>query len=404
MRCSTPHAPRRYQNRPSGNHLIGNAQGIVRNVRRYASDAAQGLLVTAASVMVGEPWTGWHGSAVLGSVFGFAMLVRNRFPGVAYPLAICGGLLGIHSDNGLFSVVIVLTGYSLISLVKKSEFIVVLSTVIVLLVVELANRQTINSRAVVYTVAESLLLGIVTATMARALRHHRVAAAHLAEHNDELRRLRSVEVDQAVVMDRARIARDLHDIVAHHVSSISVQASGARRATLGAPSPATLALESIGSSATEAMAAMRAMVGALRQPADVADPLHPQPLLSELPELIARTTSRGVQAKLTLELTETPPTAVQVSVYRIVQESLTNAFRHARPTLINVSVVANTLQVVVHVVNDGTDERASNPHGHGIRGMRERAQLLDGQFSAGPTTGNRWTVDAAFPIKNEKFP
>ncbi len=205
---------------------------------------------------------------------------------------------------------------------------------------------------------------------------------------------------RAVLEERTRIARELHDVVAHHMSLIAVRAETAPYRLTGLPGPVAEEFGSLSGAAREALADMRRLLGVLRhdQPAALA----PQPQLPELPVLIEAARRAGVA----VELSAGPalgqvPAGVGVCAYRIVQESLSNASRHAPGAAVTVSVDHDAGAVVLRVANGPADPagppvNGSRP-GHGLAGMRERVALLGGSLSAGPSPDGGFVVAAILP-------
>lgn len=200
--------------------------------------------------------------------------------------------------------------------------------------------------------------------------------------------------------ERLDIARELHDLVAHYVTGIVVQAQGARAVAEDRPQVAIDALEAIEGAGAEALTAMRRMVGALRSTDDSS--MLPPAGLAGLEELVQRTNALGVPARLhaDADLLDALPPAVAGSVHRIVQESLTNVRRHSRDaTLVDVWItrIDGAVRIVVH--DDGADaDRPARGAGYGLVGMSERATALGGALRAGPAEGGGWTVEAQVPL------
>ncbi|WP_285743962.1 histidine kinase [Lentzea sp. NBRC 105346] len=200
------------------------------------------------------------------------------------------------------------------------------------------------------------------------------------------RQLAAVQAEQ-----RAEFARDLHDFVGHHVTGIVVLAQGARRIVSRDPSAAAQALERIEHAGSEAMTAMRRMVGMLRIDA----PIAPLAGISELSDLV---TGFGPQATLSVNgPVDDLPVEVTSSVYRVVMEALTNVRRHALDaSFVAVSLDSTDDWVTVRVTNDGKAPR-SEGKGFGLLGLTERVQALGGRIKAGPGIDGGWVVDAAVP-------
>ena len=213
-------------------------------------------------------------------------------------------------------------------------------------------------------------------------------------------RARARELEQAKLLERERLARDLHDTVAHHVSAMAIRAQAGLATAATDPDAAVAALRLIEAEASGALAEMRAMVRVLRrdQPAEL-EP-GPSPRVADLERLAGR--SRGgppVAVELSGDLDGVPP-PVGAAVYRLVQESVTNARRHARhATRIEVRVDVDDAAVRLRVSDDGepAGARPAGSAGYGLIGMIERADLLGGSCSAGPNPGRGWTVTATLP-------
>ncbi len=211
-------------------------------------------------------------------------------------------------------------------------------------------------------------------------------------------RARSRELDQVKLVERERLARDLHDTVAHHVSAMAIRAQAGLVTAEAQPGAATEALRDIEAEASRALAEMRALVRVLRtnEPAE----LTPGPRIADLAQLAGP--SRGgptVDVELAGDVDGLSP-PVSAAVYRLAQEAVTNARRHARhATRIAVSVAADEQTVRLSVNDDGETSTARSPAsaGYGLTGMVERAGLLGGTCQAGPDPGRGWTVTAVLP-------
>lgn len=211
-------------------------------------------------------------------------------------------------------------------------------------------------------------------------------------------RLRDIE--QAKLHQRHELARDLHDTIGHHMSGILIQAQAGQALAASGPDRSLAVLRTIEQAATRALAEMRTIVGVLRVGAD-AD-LNPQPGLTDIEHLARTTDTPAIEVHLSGLLDELPA-AVSVALYRIAQESLTNARRHARNvTRIQIEVVGDAEQVRLTVRDDGA-RLATNPSsssGFGLIGMRERASLLGGTLRAGPGPDRGWVVQATLPTRD----
>jgi signal transduction histidine kinase len=207
-------------------------------------------------------------------------------------------------------------------------------------------------------------------------------------------------LDQVKLLERERLARDLHDTVAHHVSAMAIRAQAGLATASVHPDAAVDALRLIETEASAALAEMRSMVRVLRQDEPAA--WEPAPRVSDLSRLIDRTDAGPtIDVEIVGDLAELDllPPAVGTAIYRLAQEAVTNARRHARhATKIEVQIATDATSVRLRVTDDGqSSPRSSARTGYGLVGMAERAGLLGGSCSAGPNPGRGWTVSAVLP-------
>ncbi len=209
-------------------------------------------------------------------------------------------------------------------------------------------------------------------------------------------RIRVRDIEQATALEREQLARELHDTVAHHVSGIAIQAQAGRAVAAAHPERAVEALATIEEAASRTLAEMRAIVGVLR--ASQETELAPQPGMAEVEQLGTDGATRPrVTVTLTGELDDLSP-AVGAAIYRMAQESVTNARRHARhATRVSVAVTGHAEQVRLTVDDDGSAAGSRAATGYGLVGMRERSSLLGGTFHAGPAAERGWRVEATLP-------
>jgi signal transduction histidine kinase len=206
---------------------------------------------------------------------------------------------------------------------------------------------------------------------------------------------------RAVDAERLRIARELHDVVAHTMATINVQAGVAAHVIDRQPDQAREALTAIKAASGEAMRELRGILNVLRQADDAADPTAPAPRLAQLDGLIEGTTRAGLPTTLTVngQAPALPPT-VDLAAYRIVQESLTNALRYAGPASAAVTLSYLDDRLVLEVVDTGRGAPAgAQGGGHGIPGMRERAEATGGKLEAGPLPDGGFRVHARLPLR-----
>jgi signal transduction histidine kinase len=244
----------------------------------------------------------------------------------------------------------------------------------------LAARQGLS----IFPLLAFWLVGVFVQTRRRA--------ASLAGRNAALQR----QAEHAAADERARIARELHDIIAHHLSVIVLQAAGARASGIAADAT----LEKIENSGRQALAETRRLLGVLRDPREETG-LAPQPGIDELDALAASVRAAGLPVNLVINGDHAKvPAAVDVSVYRIVQEALTNVLKHTGHACADVMIGCADEAVTIEITDDGTRE-PGNPTpagGHGLAGMRERVAIFGGELCAGPRSGGGFAVQARLPL------
>jgi signal transduction histidine kinase len=202
----------------------------------------------------------------------------------------------------------------------------------------------------------------------------------------------------AVAEERARIARELHDVVGHSVSVMTVQASGVRR--LLRPDQEREALLIVERTGREALAEMRRMVGVLRRPEE-APALAPQPSLEHVERLVEKAREAGLPVDLRVEGEPVElPAGVDLTAYRLVQEGLTNALKHARANRAEVLVNYGRRELEVTVSDDGRGVGNGDGGGHGLVGMRERVSVYGGELDAGPQPGGGYRLRARLPVSS----
>jgi signal transduction histidine kinase len=243
----------------------------------------------------------------------------------------------------------------------------------------------------------SVLALAITVGLGRAGRLRVDLANARAEAAEEAARRRSSE-------ERLRISRELHDIIGHSLGTIAVQAGVGRHLMETEPEKAADALDSIAKISRESLDEVRSVVAALR---DDEPPYHPSPGLADLGELVDTVRATGLAVELTLpDDVEAVPRQTGAAVYRITREALTNVLRHASASNASVHVDHHDGRVEVAIRDDGAG--ASNGHepdaaeGHGIAGMRERAEALGGTLSAGPAGDGGFRVTASLPVASDR--
>ena len=232
----------------------------------------------------------------------------------------------------------------------------------------------------------------------RLVRRHWSQARELDALNAELERRRADDVEAATRHERARIARELHDVVAHSISVMVVQAGAAEQVLRSDRGEAEQALQSIRTTGKSALADMRRMLGVLRSEVDRPG-LGPQPGLGDLEALVAQMRAAGLDTRLRFEGEPVAlPPGPALAAYRVVQEALTNTLKHAGSTRVDVTVRFERSAVELEVIDEGAAAPAHNGSaGHGLIGMRERMALYGGSLDVGPRRPTGWAVRARIP-------
>lgn len=254
----------------------------------------------------------------------------------------------------------------------------------------------------------STLTTVVAYSIGRNVRTRRAYTAALEERAAHAEAEREALADMAVAEERRRLARELHDVVAHHVSVMGVLAAGARR-SLGRADAAERADETLATIETTArttLRELRRLLDVLREDEEEPSgiPPAPQPGLEMLPTLVQQVRDAGLPVEVTVEGSATSlPPGVDLSAYRIVQEALTNSLRHGGPARALVRLGYADNELVVQVDDDGRGQTATlganGAAGHGLMGMRERVALYGGSLQAGPRSGGGFRVVARLPLE-----
>jgi signal transduction histidine kinase len=258
-----------------------------------------------------------------------------------------------------------------------------------------------------YDVVDDYVLLGAAWTLGEGVRQRRLHAAELEDRAARLEREREEKARQAATQERLRIARELHDVVAHSLSVIGVQAGAARLVLDADPHPtrAREAVAAIEATANQAMAEMRRALGILRDTEPSGAVLAPLPGLRQLTSLLDQLRSAGLPVDLTVEGTPRPLAAsIDLSLYRIVQEALTNALKHARAAHAQVVVCYGASDIMVEVSDDGrgVPSSAGRSEGAGTIGMRERVALFGGELQVGPRPQGGYAVRVRLPTSAEE--
>jgi signal transduction histidine kinase len=340
------------------------------------------LLVTAAGEAIFRPDVPARPLATVVALLVIPVLLWRRTHPLLATAVGFGGAMVLHlpmildgvADAGLYSMVsVLLLPYALYRWASGREALVGTAIVAVPAVLGLATSETLGD------VIGGTTVLVAAFALGAAMRYRAVA--------------RQREVNQVRTLERGELARELHDTVAHHVSAIAIQAQAGRAVADADPTAAVEALAVIEAEASRTLHEMRTMVRVLRD-GDAVDYV-PQRGIGDLDELSRMSTLVEVQCAGDLAGLSQP---VGVAVYRICQESVTNAIRHAvNATAVSVEVTGDIGVVRLRVHDDGEAARPASSAGYGLLGMAERAKLLGGACRAGPDPVGGWTVEATLP-------
>jgi signal transduction histidine kinase len=345
------------------------------------------------------PWFGW---VLLAAIFVPLSWRRSR---PAPVMATTGGatvlflVLGYEQGPATLGVLVAL--YSVGAYGSRAEGRISLAVTLSAIGLSLGAARLQGMPIGLVEVGVNLFVFIGVWALGDRLRGRRELVAQLTARAEEAERSRELAAGLAVADERARIARELHDVVAHTVSVVVVQAGAGRRVAERDPQRGVEVLASIEASGREALAELRRLVGVLRDEGGGPGALAPQPTLDELPDLVDRLAASGVPVTLTVVGDRRSlPSGVELSGYRIVQEALTNVLKHAGPvSRVEVELSYGTEVLVVRVRDDGRGAAAPEPgDGSGLIGMRERAALFGGRLAAGPHPAGGFEVHATLPV------
>lgn len=349
-------------------------------------------------------------AAAAGVLLALAVAVRRRWPqvGILVVLALMSErMLFGHPAAGLgnsagVSVAVLLLFYGLGAFAPERRSLWTLAAAVVITSANAWTKPGGGPSSVVPMELFAVLLPYVLGRMTRKRADRERVARGVAEQLDAARDSRA---RAAADGERARIAREIHDVIAHSVSVMVIQAGGARLVMGDEPKRAQESLRSVERAGREALAEMRRLLGILGD-GDLRA-LAPQPGLANIAPLLAHARTAGVSADLHIDGDPTPvPPALDLCAYRIVQEALTNTIKHAAPASASVKVRWEGRALELEISDDGRRGRAVNgtTGGHGITGMRERVALHSGTLEAGARSEGGFAVLARLPLAAEDEP
>ncbi|MDP2711493.1 MAG: sensor histidine kinase [Solirubrobacteraceae bacterium] len=362
-------------------------RNIERRRLRQAADIAVPLVVALFLMALVEDATGLSAIETLlgmlaGAIQGAALWWRRSHPQVVMAIALAGGLvIWALAPDGMFPFAGLVAIFALAAARPPRVSLLALAALAALTALNYLTAAQDDATFV-------MIFPVVAWALGEAARSRRAAIGEASR--------------RAVGEEQARIARELHDVIAHSVSVIVVQAAAADDVFDEHPDQARRALRSIEGAGREALVELRRLLVAVGSDGDDGDPLRPHPGLDRLDELAGSLRAAGLDVVVRDDRTAAPtlPVGVDLCAYRILQEALTNTLRHASARRVDVSVRAADGVLELEIRDDGRGAPAgqANDSGRGITGMRERATMLGGTFEARSTPGGGFRVRARLPL------
>ncbi len=385
----------------------------IRGVNPHAVDGLLALAFTAAALWTVAERVGGDGAFRDDDFFGIALLLLQTLPIAARSVTPLGALtvsvaaislhIGIGYQGvpaGTFAALLIL--YSAASLTDIRQGIVAALITAAGIAIYFTTDRGHPGLAQAVTTSATYAVGWGLGFYARSRREYTNV---VEERASLLEREREVRAREAVADERARIARELHDIVGHALNLIVIQSGGAQRVFQSKPELARDSLASIETTGRQALTDMERMLGILRATGETGETLSPQPGLSHVDSLAAQVSEAGLPVEVTIEGTPVAlPASIDLSAYRIIQEALTNALKHAGPTHASVKMRYGSDSLELEITDDGRgasrDRVGDDKGGRGLIGMRERVGLFGGELSVGPRPEGGFRVHARLPFKD----
>jgi len=365
------------------------------------------LVLIAAALAEGNWSRDSEGLSPLGVLAAIAIAVpllwRHRAPQTVLTLVVLGVFACMATLKPGWTVVVV-SAVAIYSVARYTGRIQTLATAGCVIAVTFAVMVVFSDRGLLsYDALSRLGVLLFALVLGDAVRSRRAVEDAAAEREAERERRARDEADRRLSDERLRIAQEVHDLVAHAMVAINVQAGVAAHVLHKRPGQAETALTEIKRVSGAALDDLRATLGLLRDETDAA-PVHPTRVLGEVPDLAGPLRATGVRVDVELDgPEERVPSAVGAAAYRIVQEALTNVLRHADASTAAVRVAIGSRNVEIDVRNDSVGPPADAPvngAGRGLRGMAERAEALGGRIEAGPRPEGGWQVHAVLPLSS----
>jgi len=368
--------------------------------------AAGIYLITVFSLVAGSPFgdaaspPGW--SYVAAAVTCGALVFRRTHPWVVLVVTASGYLVVQFFSSDVPPLILaVVTALATVTLAGQRRWAIVAAVTIMVCALAIGWTTDGEDWSHPRPVAIAALCALAIA-LADATRNRRAYVAAIEERARRAEASREQDALRRVADERLRIARDLHDVLAHHIAVINVQAGVAGHLIEQYPEQARAALDHVRAAARSVLAEMQAVLTVLRDPAEAGDPAEPAPGMDQLDDLLERFRTLGLSVDLLVSGVPAPlPAAVDLVAYRVVQESLTNVRKHAGRATAEVRVEHHPAALVIVVTNSGGGAQGSGAAangGFGLIGMRERVNSVGGELRTAPTAGGGFVVTATLPF------
>ena len=384
----------------------GRVETLARRARAF--DVTVAVLLVALSLLIFVPMVD-RSDADVGVVAGVALLVvhggciawRRRAPLAVIAVNLVSGVAfcALGFPVVALGVAVLVALYTVASLTRREHSLAALGAAILAMAAIILSQSPNGDKTTV--LGNVAVLGV-TWFLGESQRARRVYVAQLEQRTAELESARDELARSAVAEERLRIARELHDVVAHSMGMIAVQAGVGAHVIDTRPADAKRSLEVIEGASKSALGELRRMLGLLRSTDEQTD-TAPSPGLEGVPRLVEEVRGAGLDVELSLDPPPRPVAAgVGLTIYRIVQEALTNVVRHAGARRARVAVWFAQDRARVEVTDDGSGGPAAPEGGHGIPGMRERVSMHGGTLDARPLAEGGFIVSATIPLEREE--
>jgi signal transduction histidine kinase len=353
--------------------------------------------IVAAIILLGTvPSNDRPGGAADGRLFTVALalplLLRRRYPKAVFAAIAAIAFVQLIADVRAFGDSALLVALYTVAATQPLRVTLVAAAVLEIGITLAVARWADNRELEAFIGLSGLATA--AAVLGTNIRHRRMLLASLHERAARLEHERDQQGLLAAAAERARIAREMHDIVAHNLSVMIALADGASYAVRDAPDRAELAMQTASRTGRQALNEMRRLLGVLREEAGPQD-LTPQPGIAQIEDLIEQVRTAGLPVRYDVEgrAADALPAGLQLAAYRIVQEALTNTLKHAGPAAAaHVTLTYADGGLAIEVLDSGSETMPAAADGGGLRGMRERAAVYDGLVAAGPHAGGGWRV------------